>query len=50
MPASRALNFDHVSPALGDRLGSVVCAFPESRWHGARRALLKARGFTTDLP
>lgn len=45
MPAECALNFDHVSLAQRDRLGPVLCIFPEDRWPEARKALLKARGF-----
>jgi len=45
MPALCALNFDHVSLAQRERMGAVLCAFPESRWPEARRALLVACGF-----
>lgn len=46
VPAPCALNFDHVSLAQRDRLGSVLCAFPEDRWPEAQRALLTACGFS----
>jgi len=45
MPALCALNFDHISLAQRDRIGSALCALPESRWPEVRRALLVACGF-----
>lgn len=45
MLAACALNFDHVSLARRDRIGSRICTFPESRWDEVRQALLKACGF-----
>jgi len=45
MPVVCALNFDHVSLAQRDRIGSVLCSLPESRWPEVRRALLLACGF-----
>lgn len=32
MPTDCALNFDHVSLAQRDRIGAMLCAFPENRW------------------
>src|SRR5262245_41392536 len=32
MPAECALNFDHISMAQRDRIGSMLCGLPESRW------------------
>ena len=45
MPVACALNFDHLSLAQRDRIGSVLCSLPESRWPEVRRALLVACGF-----
>jgi mRNA interferase MazF len=45
MPVTCALNFDHVSLAQKARLGPIVCALPEGRWHEVRSALLIACGF-----
>ena len=45
MPVLSALNFDHVSLAQRDGIGSVLCSLPESRWSEVRRALLIACGF-----
>lgn len=45
MPSACALNFDHVALAQRDRIGGVLCSFPETRWAEARRALLIACGF-----
>ena len=45
MPLLCALNFDHVSLAQRDRIGSALCSLPESRWPEVRRALLVACGF-----
>jgi mRNA interferase MazF len=45
MLAECALNFDHVSMAQRDRIGSMLCGLPESRWPEVRRALLVACGF-----
>lgn len=46
MPAACALNFDHVSLAQRDRIGALICNFPEPLWPDARRALLIACGFS----
>ena len=48
MPASCALNFDHVSLARRDRIGSLICRMPDGRWSEARRALLLACGFLVE--
>ena len=45
MPTACALNFDHVALAQRERLGSVLCDLPSTRWPEARRALLIACGF-----
>jgi len=45
MPSLCALNFDHVALAQRNRLGSVLCSLPETRWFEVRRALLTACGF-----
>ena len=45
MPVACAINFDHVSLAQRDRLGALICTFPESRWDEVKRALLVACGF-----
>ena len=45
MPVVCALNFDHVSLAQRDRIGTTLCSLPESRWPEVRRALLVACGF-----
>jgi mRNA interferase MazF len=45
MPVACALNFDHVSLAQRDRIGSVVCSLPEGRWREVQRALMIACGF-----
>jgi mRNA interferase MazF len=45
MPVACALNFDHVSLAQRDRLGSVICTLPNSRWPDVQRALIIACGF-----
>lgn len=50
MPAACALNFDHVALAQRERLGPVICTFPQNRWPEARKALLKACGFGEVLP
>src|SRR6059058_5602937 len=42
MPVVCALNFDHVSLAQRDRIGSVLCSLPEVRWPEVRRALMIA--------
>ena len=47
MPVECALNFDHVSLAQRDRIGSVLCNMPETRWPEAERALMIACGFGT---
>ena len=45
MPVPCAINFDHVSLAQRDRLGTLICTFPESRWDEVKRSLLVACGF-----
>lgn len=45
MPASCALNFDHVGIAQRSRLGAVLTSLSESRWPEVERALLIACGF-----
>ena len=47
MPVACALNFDHVSLAQRDRVGSVLCELPETRWSDVRAALLTACGFSS---
>jgi mRNA interferase MazF len=45
MPATCALNFDHVALAQRGHIGALVCTLPEARWPAVRRALLIACGF-----
>ncbi len=45
MPVDCALNFDHVSLAQRNRMGTLLCTFPDDRWSEVRRALLVACGF-----
>ena len=45
MPVVCALNFDHVSLAQRDRIGSALCSLPDTRWPEVQRALLIACGF-----
>jgi mRNA interferase MazF len=45
MPVTCALNLDHISLAQRDRIGSVICNLPESRWAEVERALIIACGF-----
>jgi len=47
MPVACALNFDHISLAQRDRIGSLLCSLPETRWPEVRRALMIACGFET---
>ena len=47
MPVECVLNFDHVSLAQRDRIGSVICNIPETRWPEVQRALMIACGFGT---
>ena len=42
MPVMCALNFDHISLAQRDRIGSVLCSLPEARWPEVQRALMIA--------
>src|SRR5437016_13317997 len=37
-PVMCALNFDHISLAQRDRIGSVLCSLPEARWPEVQRA------------
>ena len=46
MPVVCALNFDHLSLAQADRIGSVIAALPPTRWNEVRTALLTACGFS----
>ena len=50
MPVACALNFDHVSLAQRDRIGSVICSLPQGRWPEAQSALMIACGFGTVEP
>jgi mRNA interferase MazF len=45
MPASCALNFDHVGIAQRSRLGAVLTTLPGERWPEVENALLVACGF-----
>jgi mRNA interferase MazF len=45
MPATCALNFDHISLAQKNRIGAILCELPASRWEEVRRAVLIACGF-----
>ena len=45
MPLECALNFDHVSLAQRDRIGSALCSLPDTRWPEVERALMIACGF-----
>lgn len=47
MPVECVLNFDHVSLAQRDRIGSLLCNMPETRWPEVQRALMIACGFGT---
>src|SRR5438132_12338438 len=47
MPVMCALNFDHISLAQRDRIGSALCSLPEARWPEVQRALMIACGFGT---
>ncbi len=47
MPVTCALNFDHISLAQRDHIGSVICSLAESRWTEVREALMIACGFGT---
>lgn len=48
MPATCALNFDHVSLAQRDRIGPILCELPDTRWPEVRSALLIACGFARE--
>lgn len=48
MPVTCALNFDHVSLARKERIGTRICNLPDARWEDVRRALLVACGFGED--
>lgn len=39
MPATCALNFDHVALAQGARIGAVIATLDEARWPDVERAL-----------
>ena len=45
MPVVCALNFDHVSLAQRERIGSVLCRLPDARWPEVERALMTGCGF-----
>jgi mRNA interferase MazF len=45
MPATSALNFDHISLAQRSRIGALLCTLPDDRWPEVQRALLVACGF-----
>lgn len=45
MPVVSALNFDHIALAQRQRIGSIICTLPESRWTEVQRALMIACGF-----
>ncbi len=45
MPATCALNFDHLSLAQRSRIGSLICTLPQDKWPMVRQALLAASGF-----
>ena len=45
MPLACALNFDHVSLAQRDRIGSALCSLPDTRWPEVKSALMIACGF-----
>lgn len=45
MPKSCALNFDHIGLVRRDRVGPLLCAFPDHRWQEVQHALLAACGF-----
>jgi len=45
MPVACALNFDHIALAQRNRIGSVLCTLPASRWSELRDALMIACGF-----
>jgi mRNA interferase MazF len=45
MPASCALNFDHIGLAQRSRLGGLLTTLSEPRWPEVERALLVACGF-----
>jgi mRNA interferase MazF len=45
MPASCALNFDHIGLAQKGRLGEIIMVLPQTRWEEVRQALLVACGF-----
>ena len=45
MPATCALNFDHVALAQRGRIGPVIATLDETRWPDVERALMIACGF-----
>lgn len=45
MPKVCVLNFDHIGLARQERIGPLICVFPEKRWAEVRLALLSACGF-----
>jgi mRNA interferase MazF len=45
MPATCALNFDHVTLVQRSRLGAVIAELPAVRWPEVEQALLIACGF-----
>lgn len=48
MPASCALNFDHISLAQRSRLGPILAKLRQERWPEVRLALLAACGFAAE--
>lgn len=50
MPATCALNFDHVSLVQRSRLGALLCTLHDDRWPEVQRALLAACGFVVKSP
>ena len=49
MPATSALNFDHVALAQRSRIGPLLATLPSERWEDVRRALLAACGFSESM-
>lgn len=45
MPVACAVNFDHVSLARKDRLGTTITSLSDTRWSEVELALLVACGF-----
>ena len=47
MPVISALNFDHIALAQRQRVSSILCSLPVTRWDEVRRALMIACGFSS---